>query len=170
MGWPIWSCKSWNQNLDCIFIYYIFCCCSVAQLCLTLRPHGLQHARLPCPSPTPGGCSSSCPSSQWCHPAISYSAAPLLFLPSIFPSIRVFSNELALPIKWPKHWSFSFSINLSMNIQDWFPLGLNGWNSLQSKGLSRVFSSTTIQKHQFLGTQSSLWPNSYIHTWLLEKQ
>ena len=81
---------------------------------------------------------------------------PLLLLPSIFPSIRVFSNEPVLHIRWPKYWSFSFSISYSNEFQDWFPLGLTGWISLQSKGLSRVFSNTTVQKHQFFGTQLSL--------------
>ena len=94
---------------------------------------------------------------------------PLLLLPSVFPSIRVFSSESVLHIRWPKYWSFSFSISPSNDIQDWFPLGWTGWISLQSKGLSRVFSSTTVQKHQFFGTQLSLWSNSHIHTWLLEK-
>ena len=94
---------------------------------------------------------------------------PLLLQPSIFPSIRVFSNESALHIRWPKYWSFSFHISPSMNIQDWFPLGLTGWISLQSKGLSRVFSNPTVQKHRFFSIQPSLWSNSHIHTWLLEK-
>ena len=86
------------------------CCCSVAQLCLTLcDPHGLQHLRSPCPSPPPRVCPSSCPLNQWCHLAISSSVIPLLFLPSIFPSIRVCSNELALRIRWPKYWNFSIS-------------------------------------------------------------
>ena len=93
---------------------------------------------------------------------------PLLLLPSIFPSSRVFSKESVLHIRWPKYWSFSFSISSSMNIQDWFPLGLTGL-ILQSKGLSRVFSNTTVQKHQFFGTQLSLWSHCHIHTWLLEK-
>ena len=93
---------------------------------------------------------------------------PLLFLRSIFPSIRVFSSEVVLHIRWPKYWSFSFSISPSVNIQGWFPLGLTGLISLPSKGLSRVFN-TTIQKHQFFRTQLSLWTNTYIHTWLLEK-
>ena len=93
---------------------------------------------------------------------------PLLLLPSIFPSIRVFSNESVLCIRWPKYWSFSASASvLSMNIQDWFPLRLTGWISLQSKGLSRVFSNTTIQKHQFFSAQLSLQSNSHIHMWLL---
>ena len=94
---------------------------------------------------------------------------PLLLPPSIFPSIRVFSNESVLLIVWPKYWSFSFWSVLPMNIQDWFPLGLTGWISLQSKGLSRVFSNTTVQKHQVFGAQLSLWSNFHIYTWLLEK-
>ena len=90
-----------------------------------------------------------------------------LLLPSNFPSIRIFSNESVLCIRWPKY-SSSASV-LPVNIQDWFPLGLTGLISLQSKGLSRVFSNTTAQKHQFFGTQLSLWSNSHIHTWLVEK-
>ena len=84
---------------------------------------------------------------------------PLLFPPSVFPSIKMFFNELALPIRWPKYWSFASASVLPMNIQDWFPLGLTGWISLQSKlksPCSRVFSNTTVQKHQFFGTQLSL--------------
>ena len=81
---------------------------------------------------------------------------PLFLLPSIFPSIRVFSNESALHIRWPKYWSFSFNISPSMNTQDSSPLGWTGWISLQSNGLSRVFSNTTVQKHQFFGAQLSL--------------
>ena len=91
-----------------------------------------------------------------------------LLPPSIFPSIRVFFNESVLCIRQPKYWSFSFNISPS-NIQDWFPLGWTGWISLQSKGLSRVFSNTTVQKQQFFSTQLSSQSNFYIHTWLLEK-
>ena len=94
---------------------------------------------------------------------------PLLLLPLIFPSIRVFPNESVLGIRWPKYWSFSFNISPSNEIQDWFPVELTSWLSLQSKGLSRVFFNTTVQKHQFFSTQLSLWSNSYIHTWLQEK-
>ena len=94
---------------------------------------------------------------------------PFYLLPSIFSSIRVFSNESALRIRWPKYWSFSFNTVPPMNTQGWSPLGWTGWISLQSKGLSRVFSNTTVQKHQFFGTQLSLWSNSHIHTWPLEK-
>ena len=97
---------------------------------------------------------------HWVSDAIQpfHPLSTLLLLPSKFPSIRVFSNESFLLIRWPKYWSFSFSISssASVNIQDWFPLGLIGLISLQSKGLSRVFSSTTVQKHQFLGAQLSL--------------
>ena len=89
---------------------------------------------------------------------------PLLLLPSIFPGIRVFSNELALCIRWPKNWSFSFSISASNEYSDLFPLGLIGLVSLLSKRPSRVFSSTVFQKHQFFGIQPSLWSNSHIHT------
>ena len=81
---------------------------------------------------------------------------PLLLLPSVFPSIRVFSNESALHITWPKYWSVSFNISPRMNTQDWSPVGWTGWISLQSKGLSRVFSNTIVQRHQFFGTQLSL--------------
>ena len=91
----------------------------------------------------------------------------LLLLLSIFPSISVFSSESVLRISWPKYWSFS--ISLSSEYQDWFPLGLTSLISLQSKGLSRVFSNTTVQKHQFFSAQLSLWSNSHIHTWLLKK-
>ena len=95
-----------------------------------------------------------------CHP---------LLLPSIFPSIWVFSNESALHIRWPKYRSFSFSISPSNEYSGLIFFGLTGLISLQSKGLSRVFSNSTVQKHQFFGTQLSLWSDSYIHTWLLEK-
>ena len=94
---------------------------------------------------------------------------PLLLPPSTFPSIGVFSNESVLHIRWSKYQSFSFSISLSMNIQDWFPLGLSSLISLESKGLSKVFFNTTVQKHQFFSTQLSLWSKSHIHACLLEK-
>ena len=144
--------------------------CSVAKSCLTLWPHGLQPARLPCPSPSPGVCSNSCPLSRWCHLTISFILClPLLLLPSISPSIRAFSNESALHIRCPKYWSFRFSISPSNEYSglisfriDWLDL------SLLSKGLSRVFSNTTVQKHQFFGAQPSQ-SNSHIHTWPQEK-
>ena len=95
---------------------------------------------------------------------------PLLFPPSIFPSIRVFSNESALCIRWLKYWSFSLSLSLSLSFSfQWLPLGWTGCISLQSKGLSRVFSNITVQKHHFFAVQLSLWSNSHTHMWLLEK-
>ena len=94
---------------------------------------------------------------------------PSFFLPSIFPSIKVFSNELFVCLRWPKYWSFSFSTVLPMNIQGWFSLGLSGLISLLSKGLLRVFSSTTIWRHQFFGAQTYLQSRLHIHAWLLEK-
>ena len=93
---------------------------------------------------------------------------PLLLLPPIPPSIRVISNESTLHMRWPKIWSFSLSISPSNEHQDWFPLGWTGWISLQSKELSRAFSNTTVQKHQFFGTQLFSQSNSHIHTWPLE--
>ena len=93
---------------------------------------------------------------------------PLLLL-SIFPSIRVFSSESALCIRWPKYWSFSFNISPSNEHPGLISLGWTGWISLQSKGLSRAFSNTIVQKHQFFGAQLSLESNSHIHAWLLEK-
>ena len=132
-----------------------------------LWPHGLQHARFPCPSLSSKFCSNSCPLSQWCYLTISSCVA---LFSSIFPSITVFYSELILCIRWPKFWSFSFIISLlPVNIQGWFPLGLIGLISLQSKGLSRVFSNTTVQKHQVFCAQLSSQSNSHIHTWPLEK-
>ena len=108
----------------------------------SLRPHGLQHARLSCPSPTPRVYSNSCPLSWWCQLIL---CRPLLLPPSVFPSIRVFSNESVLRIKWPKYWSFSFSFSPSNEYSGLISLGWTGWISLQFKGLSRVFSNTTVQ-------------------------
>ena len=103
---------------------------SVAQSCPTLRPHELQHARPPCPSPTPGVHPNTCPLSQWCHRTIS-SCHPLLLLPSTFPSIRVFFNESALHIRWPKYWSFSFSISPSNQYSGFISCKINWFNLLE---------------------------------------
>ena len=129
-------------------------CCSVPKSCQTLRPHRLQQATLSCPSLSPSllklmSIELVMPSN---HPIL---CRPLL-PPSIFPSIRVFSNESVLHIRWPKYWSFSFCVSLSYEYSGWFPLGLTGLISLLSKGVSRVFSSTTIQKHLFFSTHPSL--------------
>ena len=137
----------------------------------SLWPHELQLSRPPCPSPTPRVYSDSCPLSRWCHPAISSSShpRPLLLLPPIPHSIRVFSNDSTLHVRWPKYWSFSFSISPSNEHPGLISLEWTGCISLQSKGLSRVFSNTTVQKHQFFGTQISSQSNCHIHTWPLEK-
>ena len=120
----------------------------------SLRPLGLQHARPPCTSPTPRVYSNM--STESVRPSNHLILCHTLFLPPwIFTSIRIFSYESVLCIRWPKYWSFSFSISPSNEYLDWFPLGWTGWISLQSKGLSRVFSNTTVQKHQFFGAQLS---------------
>ena len=128
----------------------------------SLQPRGLQHARLPCRSLSPRVCTNSCSSN---HLIL---CCPLLLLPSAFLSIRVFSSELAFHISGQSIRGFSFSISPSNGYSCWFPVGLTGLNSLQSKGLTRVFSSTTIWKHQFFGAQPSLWSSSHIRTWLVE--
>ena len=128
---------------------------SLSVMSNSLQPHGLQHARLPYPSPTPGTCSNSCQSSRWCHPTISSSVVPFSSCLQSFPA-SVFSNESVLRIRWPDIGVSASASVLPMSIQDWFPLGWTGWISLQSKGLSRGFSNTIIQKHQFFGSQLSL--------------
>jgi len=125
--------------------------------------------RLPCSSPSARAFSNFCPSSQWCQPTISSSVVPFSSCLQSFPASGSFLiNWLFISGGQSIGASASASV-LPMNIQDWFPSGLTGWISLQSKGLSKVFFNSTAQKHQFFGTQASLWSNSYIHTWLLEK-
>ena len=141
--------------------------CSVVSDCL--QPHGLQHTRLPCLSLSPRVCSNSCPLNRWCHPTTSFSVISFSFRLQSFPASG------SLPMSWfleSGGQSIGVSASASvlpMNIQGWFPLELTGLISLHSKGLSRVFSNTTVQKHQFFGSQLSLLSNSHIHTWLLEK-
>ena len=127
----------------------------------SLKPHGLQHTRIPCPSPSPRACSNSCPLSQWCHPTISSSVFPFSSCPQSFPASGSFSMS-RLSASGGQSIGASISVPPRI-IQDWSPLGLTGFISLQSKGLSRVFSSTIIWKHQFFGTQTSLWSNTHIH-------
>ena len=135
----------------------------------SLRPHESQHARPPCPSPTPGLYSNSGPLSRWCHPAISSSVIPFSSCPQSLPASGSFPmSQLFASGGQSTGVSASASV-LPMNSQDWFPLEWAGWISLQSKGLSRVFSNNTVQKHQFFGAQLSSQSNSHIHTWLLEK-
>ena len=117
----------------------------------SLQTHGLQHARLPCPSPTPRACSNSCPLSWWCHPTISSSVVHFSCLQS-FPASGSFQMSPFFPSGGQSIGVSASALVLPMNIQDWFPLGWTGWISLQSKGLSRVFN-TTVQKHQFFGAK-----------------
>ena len=148
-----------NRNLDMgksLYLESFNCCCSVAKSGPTLRPHGLQHARLPCPLPSPRVCSNSCTLSQWCHPIISSSVVPFSLLQSFpasgsFQMIQLFTSggqSIGVSASTPV---------LPMNTQDWSPLGWTGWISLQSKVLSKVFSNTTVQKHHFFSAQPSLW-------------
>ena len=152
------------QNV-CILLWLLF---SHSVMSDSLQLHWLQHTRLPYPSPSPGACSNSCLLSRWCHPNISSSVIPFSSCLQYFPATG------SLPVSWlftSDSQSFGASASvLPMNIQDWFPLGLTGLISLQSKGLSRVFSNTTVQKHQFLSAWPSLWSNTHIHTWPLEKR
>ena len=134
----------------------------------SLRPHELQHARHPCTSPTSGLYSNSCPLSQWCHPIISSSVVPFSHLQSLTASGSFQMSQFFASGGQSIGVSASTSV-LPMNIQNWFPLGWTGWISLQSKGLSGVFSNTTVQKHQFFSAQLSSQSNSHIHTWLMEK-
>ena len=122
----------------------------------SLRPHESQHARPPCPSPTPRVHSYSHPSSQWCHPAISSSVVPFSSCPQSLPASESFPISQLFPWGGQSTGVSASASVLQMNIQDWFPLGWTGWISLQSKGPSRVFSSTTVQKHQFSVAQLSL--------------
>ena len=150
---------AWNANFSSVQ----FSCSTVSN---SLWPHGLQCARLPCPSPTPRVYPNPCPLSRWCHPTISSSVIPFSCLQS-FPPSGSFPMSQLFP-------SGGQSIGASapvfpVNIQGWFPLGLTSSISLLSKGLSRVSSSTTAWKHQFFSAQLSLWFNSHICTWLLEK-
>ena len=134
----------------------------------SLQPHRLQHARPPCPLPTPGACSNSCSSSQWCHPTISSSVIPFSCLPS-FPAKESFQMSQLFAWSGQSTGVSTLASFLPKKSQDWSPLEWTGWISLQSKGLSRVFSNTTFPKHQFFSAQLSSQSNSHIHTWLLEK-
>ena len=135
----------------------------------SLRPHGLQYAMLPCPSPTPRACSNSCPSTQQCHPIIPSSVITFSSCFQFFPASGSFPMSQFFTSGGQSIRVSALTSVLPMNSHDWFPLNLTGLISLQSKGLSRVFYKTTVQKHQFFISQLSLWFKSHIHTWILEK-
>ena len=155
-----------------MWVLLFWCCIFQLSRSVTsdsLWPHRLQHTRTPCPSPTPWACSNSCPLSQWCHPAISSSVVPFSSCLQSFPASESFPMSQLFPSGGQSNGVSASASVLPMNIQGCFPLGWTAWISLQSKGLSRIFSNTTVQKHQFFGTQLYLWANSHIYTWLLEK-
>ena len=135
----------------------------------SLQPQGLQHTRLPCPSTTPGAYSNSCPLSQWCYSTTSSSVVPFSSCLQSSPASRSFQLSQFFASGGQSIGVSASASVLPVNIQGWFPLRWTGWISLLSKGLSRVFSNTTVQKHQFFSAQFSLWSNSHIHIWLLEK-
>ena len=134
-----------------------------------LRPQESQHTRPPCLSPTPGVYWNSRPSSRWCHPAISSSVVPFSSCPQSLPASGSFPMSQLFTWSGQSTEVSALASVVPMNTQDWSPLGWTGWISLQSKGFSRVFSNTTVQKHQFLGTQLFSQSNSHVHTWPLEK-
>ena len=134
----------------------------------SLRPHEPQHARPPCPSQTPRVYPDPCPSSWWCHPAISFSIGPFSSCPQSLPASGSFPMSQLFTWGGQSTGVSASASVLPMNTQNWSPLGWTGWISLQSKALSRVFSSTIVQKHQFFSTQLSSQSNSHIRTWPLE--
>ena len=151
----IWRKRGMSKPLN----FNLFChvqFSSVAQLWPTLWAHGLQHARLPGPSPASRAYSNSCPSSQWCHPTISSSVLPFFFHLQSFPASWSFPMSQFFVLGSQSIGASASASVLPMNIQDWFPLGLTGLISLQFKELSRFFSNTTVQKHQFFSAQLSL--------------
>ena len=135
----------------------------------SLRSHESRHARSPCPSPTPGVHSNSRPSSPWCHPAISSSVVPFSSCPQSLPASESFPMSQLFAWHGQSTGVSALESLLPKKSQGWSPSEWTGWISLQSKGLSRVFSNTTVQKHQFFSAQPSSQSNSHIHTWPLEK-
>ena len=135
----------------------------------SLQPHELQHARPPCPSPTPGVHPNPCPSSRWCYPAISSSVASFSSCHQSLPASESFPMSQLFAWGGQSIGVSDLASVLPMNTQDWSPSEWTGWISLRFKGLSRVFSNTTVQKHQFFSAQLSSQSNSHIHTWPLEK-
>ena len=133
----------------------------------SLRSHEPQHARPPCPSPTPGACSNSCPLSRWCHPTISSSVVPFSSCPQSLPASGSFQMR-ALHIRWPKYWSFSFNISPSNEHPGLISFRMDWLDLLAVQGTSRIFSNTTVRKQQFFCAQLSSESNSHIHTWPLE--
>ena len=135
----------------------------------SLRPHELQDSKPPCPSLTARVHPNSCPLSRWCHPGISSSVVPFSSCPQSLPASGSFPMSQFFTWGGQSIGVSASALVLPINTQDWSPSGWTGWISLQSKGLSKVFSNITVQKHQFFSAQLSSQSNSHIHTWLLEK-
>ena len=157
------------QVMDCYgnrFSSVQFSCSVMSE---SLQPHELNHARPPCPTSTPGVHSNSCPSSQWCHPASSSSVVPFSSCPQSLPASESFPMSQLFTWGGQSIGVSALASFLPKNTQARSPLEWTDWISLQCKGLSRVFSNTTVQKHQFFGAQPSSQSNSHIHTWPLEK-
>ena len=150
----------------CLSLYSKF---SRSVMCDSFRPHESQHARPPCPSPSPRVHSNSHPLSRWCHPAISSSVVPFSSCPQSLPASESFPRNQLFTSGGQSTGVSALASLLPKNTQDWSPLEWTAWISLQYKGLSRVFSNTIVQKHQFFGAQLSSQSNSHIHTWPLEK-
>ena len=158
--------RKWSSFIHCWFSSVQFSRSVVSD---SLKPHESQHTRPPCPSPTPGVHSNSRPSSRWCDPAISSSVVPFSSCPRSLPALESFPMSQLFAWGGQSTGASALASFLPNKSQGWSPSEWTGWISLQSKGLSRVFSNTTVQKHQFFGTQLSSPSNSHIHTWLLEK-
>ena len=163
----LWRVLKLKRMIDIVF----FCSVQFSRSVVSdsLRPHELQHARPPCLSPTPGVHSDSRPSSQWCHPAISSSVVPFSSCPQSLPASECFPMSQLFAWGGQSTGVSALASFLPKNTQDWSPPEWTGWISLQSKGLSRVFSNTTVHKHQFCRAQLSSQSSCHIHTWLLEK-
>ena len=157
------------KNISFYFPYLLLLFFSGSVVSNSLPPQEPQNARPPCPSPTPGVHPNPCPSRWWFHPTISSSVIPLSSCFQSFPALGSFLMSHLFTSGDQSIGTSASAWDFPMNIRDWFPLGLTGWISLQSKGLSRVFSNTTVRKYQFLIAQPSLWANFHIHIWLLEK-
>ena len=166
-NWTIVAATAAAANHGSVQFSSVHFSCSV--VCDSLRPHEPQHTRPPCPSPALRVYPNSCPSYRWCHPAISPSVIPFSSCPQSLPASGSFSMSQLFAWGGQSIGVSASASVLPMNTQDWSPLGWTGWISLQSKGLSRVFSNTTVQKRQFFGAQLSSQSNSHIHTWPLEK-
>ena len=175
-------CSYFVEGFQCIFnnesLYCVFAChlykgslvqFSHSVVSNSLQPHESQHARPPCPSTTPRVHSNSCPSSWWCHPAISSSVVPLSSCPQSLPASESFPGIQLFAWGCQSTGVSALASFLPKNTQDWSPFEWTGWTSLQSKVLSRVFFNTPVQKHQFFGAQLSSQYNSHIHTWPLGK-